>query len=33
MHHRLQKCLEGKTDPDLTFAVSGEELEKGYQLI
>jgi ferredoxin len=30
---RMQKCLEGEIDQDLAFAISDEELEKGYRLI
>ena len=29
----MQKCLEGEIDQDLAFAISDEELEKGYRLI
>ena len=29
----MQKCLEGEMDQDLAFAISDEELEKGYRLI
>ena len=29
----IQKCLEGEIDQDLAFAISDEELEKGYRLI
>ena len=29
----MQKCLEGEIDQDLAFAISEEELEKGYRLI
>ena len=28
-----QRCLEGEIDQDLAFAISDEELEKGYRLI
>jgi len=29
----MQRCLEGEMDQDLAFAISDEELEKGYRLI
>jgi ferredoxin len=29
----IQKCLEGEVLIDLAFAISDEELEKGYRLI
>ncbi len=29
----MQMCLEGEVDQDLAFAISDEELEKGYRLI
>ena len=29
----MQKCLEGEIDQDLAFAISDEDLEKGYRLI
>ena len=29
----MQKCLEGEMDQDLAFAISDEELERGYRLI
>ena len=29
----IQKCLEGEIDQDLAFAISDEELEKGYRRI
>ena len=29
----MQKCLEGEMDQDMAFAISDEELEKGYRLI
>jgi ferredoxin len=29
----MQMCLEGEIDQDLAFAISDEELEKGYRLI
>jgi ferredoxin len=29
----IQKCLEGEIDQDMAFAISDEELEKGYRLI
>jgi ferredoxin len=29
----IQKCLEGEMDQDMAFAISDEELEKGYRLI
>ena len=29
----MQECLEGEMDQDLAFAISDEELEKGYRLI
>ena len=29
----MQKCLEGEMDQDLAFAISEEELAKGYRLI
>ncbi len=29
----MQRCLEGEIDQDLAFAISDEELEKGYRLI
>ncbi len=29
----MQKCLESGMDQDLAFAISDEDLEKGYRLI
>ena len=29
----MQRCLEGEIDQDLAFAISDEELAKGYRLI
>jgi ferredoxin len=29
----MQKCLQGEMDQDLAFAISDEELERGYRLI
>ena len=29
----MQRCLEGEMDQDLAFAISDEELAKGYRLI
>ena len=29
----MQECLEGEMDRDLAFAISDEDLQKGYRLI
>ncbi len=29
----MQKCVEGEIDQDLAFAISEEELKRGYRLI